>query len=281
MMMLPRSQPPNATINSPCYAVAALAGACTPTEANPNGTVQYLAMASLESRRVVGARKARRRTMDNTLISKLKQAARALKREAGLTHTEALDQIAQHEGSRDWAHLMCQSPAAQLAPVTLLPIPKSRTEIFHHVEIEGMDFTALVSVDWGLFINGPKDSAACGYQGQVNLGVCGVVNFEDGSRWNHRVSSGSWWICKYQDEARIDVTRLTDAGRRALANEFGFAFGDDEDADDFGRRFKKSPAFDALVAWVQSHPRLAKQANEYRDPYVPHWYERVMEKLHG
>lgn len=259
-----------------CYANRALAGACMPTVANPNGTALYPAMASLEPRRVVGARRARRSTMDTHQISKLKQAARALKRESGLAHTDALDQIARREGARDWAQLMRQSAAAQQSPITLLPIPKARSEIFHHVEIEGMAFTATVSVDWGLFLDGPKELGG----GQVNLGVCGITHFTQGEHMWQRVNPGDWWVCKYDAEARINVTSLTDGGRRALAHEFGLAFGEDEDADDFGHRFKKSPAFDALVAWAQAHPRLAKQASAYRDPYVPQWYQLVMEKLH-
>lgn len=216
--------------------------------------------------------------MDTTQISKLKQAARSLKRESALTHTEALDQIAQREGARDWAHLMRQAPTPHLAPVTLLPIPKSRREIFHHVAIEGMAFTAIVSVAWGLFLNGPNDFAG---RGQVNLGVCGITHFTQGHPRSMRAQPGDWWVCKYVSEARINVTRLTDAGRRALAHEFGLALGHDEDADDFGHRFKHSPAFDALVAWVKTHPRIAKRASTYGDPYVPQWYDRVMEVLHG
>ena len=266
-------------IGNRCYAGAALAGACTPTVANPNGTALYPAMASLEPRRVVGARRARRLTMDATPISKLKQDARALKRDTGLTHTEALDQIARREGAYDWAHLMRRPPAAQCAEVTVLPIPKTRTDIFHHVEIEGMDFTAIVSVDWGLFLNGPKKMG--GAAGQVNLGVCGITHFTNGGHPWDGIHPGDWWVCKYRAEERINVTRLTDRGRHALAREFGLALGDDEDADDFGRRFKKSPAFDSLVVWVQTHPLLAKRASAYRDPYVPQWYERVIEVLHG
>jgi len=216
--------------------------------------------------------------MDATKISKLKQDARALKRETGLTHTEALDQIARREGAHDWAHLMRMSPDAQCAQVTVLPIPKTRTEIFHHVEIEGMDFTSFVSVNWGLFLRGPKE---VGGAGEVNLGVCGITQFTNGGQLWDRINPGDWWVCKYNAEARINISSLTDRGRHALAREFGLALGDDEDADDYGRRFKKSPAFDALVAWVQAHPLMAKRASAYRDPYVPQWYERVMEVLHG
>lgn len=266
-------------IGKRCYAGAALAGACTPTVANPNGTALYPAMASLEPRRVLGARRARRLTMDTTQISKLKQDARALKRETGLTHTEALDQIARREGVQDWAHLMRLSTAAQCAQVTVLSIPKSRTDIFHQVEIEGMEFTAIVSVSWGLFLNGPKRMGVGA--GQVKLGVCGITHIVHEEQLRGRVRLGDWWVCKYDNEARIDVTRLSNAGRHALAHEFGLALGNEEVADDFGRRFKKSPAFDALVAWVLNHPRMARRASAYRDPYVPQWYERVMEELHG
>lgn len=171
---------------------------------------------------------------------------------------------------------MRQTPFPQGAPVRRLPIPKLDTEIFHRVEIEGMDFTASIYAEHGLFLNGPKVTSDS-YEGQVSLGVCGITFFRH-ENLHYNVRPNQWWVCKYQGEARINVTALSDLGRLALAREFGLAVGDDE-ADDYGERFQLSPAFTALVAWVQKHPTIAKRAGAYRNPYVPDWYARAVSQL--
>jgi hypothetical protein len=211
--------------------------------------------------------------MDRKDISKLKQRARTLKRDASITHSAALDLVAREAGAKDWAQLMRQSATAQAAPVRVLPIPKSRTEIFHRVEIEGMDFTAAVHGKHGLFLQGPKITWDT-YEGEVSLGVCRISYFRDAEP-HYRVGSNQWWVCKYQGEARINVTALSDLGRLALAREFGLATGQEE-ADDYGERFQLSPAFSALVAWVEHHPTIAKRAGAHGNPYVPDWYARAV-----
>ena len=219
--------------------------------------------------------------MDTTQISKLKQAARALKRDAGLTHTEALDQIAKLEGASDWAHLMRHTVDQPMALVTKRPIQKSKHRVFHSIQIEDMDFTAIVSELHGLFLNGP--TARSGYvHGQVALGVCKITHFPDGPvRAGGRiVRPGDWWVCKYQIENRINVTSLSDDGRLALAREFGFPHGNRQRSY-YNDNFLESPAFDALVDWVEQRPRLAKRAGTHSGPYIHGWYERALEVLNG
>ena len=214
--------------------------------------------------------------MDRKDISKLKQSARGIKRSTSIPHSAALDQVARGAGAKDWAHLMRDSAPPRAASVRTLPAPRSRTEIFHRVEIEGLDFTAAVYSPHGLFLQGPKVTWDT-YEGQVSLGVCRITYFREAFPHYH-VGPNQWWVCKYQGEARINVTALSDLGRLALAREFGLAVGDDE-ADDYGERFQLSPAFTALVAWVQRHPTIAKRAGAYGNPYVPDWYARAVSQL--
>ncbi len=129
------------------------------------------------------------------------------------------------------------------------------------------------ATDEGPYLNGAVHSfKSLEGGGQVALGVCGIVRFEEDVAYM-RVSAGEWWVCKYTRESRIPVSALSPQGRNALAYEFGIAHGPTGISDDHGRRFLKSPAFSSLKEWVRLHPRLARTLSKSHAPYVPGWYE--------
>lgn len=207
--------------------------------------------------------------MNNKTISQLKQRARELKRETGISHYEALNTIACDNGTVDWAQLM-RHIAATRTVVQTLSIPRSWSHSFHRIAIEGLEFCGTVGID-GPHIIGPNNLSG------VALGVCSLVQFERDEP-TYRAHAGEWWICKYSSEARVNITKLTPAGRRALSVEFGIAEGVSR-GDDGGRGFLRSPAFQALVNWVRLHPRISRTLASHGSPYIPHWYEQARDAL--
>lgn len=217
--------------------------------------------------------------MNPTEISKLRQSARQLKRAMGITHTEALDQVSRTAGHRDWAALMAAAPALEPATrrslITLFPTPKAWARyVFHAVRVEGMLFRATMYDCDGPFLEASHGARWHDHGGQVSLGVCQLTHFDTTHQWRlHREERG-WWICKYSGEARIDVNRLSDAGRRALTHEFGLPEWPAETSS-LGDNFYASPAFVSLVAWSRAHPQVARRAAAGRSTYVGDWYSRT------
>lgn len=139
---------------------------------------------------------------------------------------------------------------------------------FHTVAIEGMTFRGVLSAD------GPYISATSQRGLSVGGVALGIVHIGRGSKDAVRNDSEpGWWILKYSDEARIDLSGLSDQGRGKLSHEFGIPLGE------FGRAFEnklfyRSTAFAGLCTWAKAHPRLFKRYSARR-PYLPDWPERV------
>lgn len=128
-----------------------------------------------------------------------------------------------------------------LAPVTRMP---TRGRTFHDVVIEGKRFyAATTSYD-------PYIAAGDG-TGDCAIGVASISYCPGRSG-----SEASWAVCKYGYQHHFELEGLSDAGRRALAVEFGLPIGEMRDLDD--TCFFVSPAYDALVAWAKAHPRTAR-----------------------
>lgn len=63
-------------------------------------------------------------------------------------------------------------------------------------------------------------------------------------------------VCKYGPmEGRIDLSMLSDAGRRAFAIAFGVPIGRPSHASAGAFTFYPSPALDGLIAWAKRRPR--------------------------
>lgn len=147
--------------------------------------------------------------------------------------------------------------------------------IFHAAQIRELAFTGLVTVD------GPYITCDSRYGG-VALGVCGLRKFLP-DNWDGRKRQEGWWLVKYDDQPKTDLTDLTDVEVAQLSDEFGIVLLDPcGDASELVRQnyFFSSPAWEALCCWCRAHPRLAKQmsANEH---YLPGWYPRSLEVNNG
>jgi hypothetical protein len=65
-----------------------------------------------------------------------------------------------------------------------------------------------------------------------------------------------WMVCKYGPmEGRLDLSMLSDAGRRSFAIAFGVPIGPRHRASSGAFAFYASPALHGLVAWARRRPR--------------------------
>ena len=155
-----------------------------------------------------------------------------------------------------WAEYFAQLRSLGVADVQRNPV---RGDVFHDVTIEGFRFRAAVSA------SGPFIEANTCAHGSCQLGVATINSCVDTAR--EHGGAPAWQICKYQNQWRINVSGLTDAGRRALACEFGLPLlpiAERKLPHEY-LSFYASPAFDALIAWAATHPRKIRRmkANSY------------------
>jgi hypothetical protein len=102
-----------------------------------------------------------------------------------------------------------------------------------------------------------------------------------------------WWICKYgPEEPRININKLTEAGRYTLAHHFGIPIyprADEHPNMGFPVEWKLpkylylpngdilfylSPAFTDLCDWGNAHPRLAR-SSQFEELYMRGWKKAV------
>lgn len=224
-------------------------------------------------------------SIESVDIERCRQDARQLKRSTALSHCQALDQVARSKGYAHWKDLLSKSGAEphvgdDFSDIVMpLAIPKSHGDEFHRVKIEGVVFAGVVSAD-GPYINVICPPARYGHG--VALGVCRIVDLPESDQpWRHDGNAG-WWLVKYDNERRSDLTMLTERGRKALASEFGIVLSRssewwiDPDDGERAEMFFSSPAFGGLCAWVKSRPRKAKEWARYQE-YIRGWYRRAIE----
>lgn len=149
----------------------------------------------------------------------------------------------------------------------------NKNRVFHSVTIRGVRFDGRVEE-----INGPTLSSKRGW---TPLVVCALRNFDPTRRYDTRPSPSGWWVIKYYDEIRLNLTDFGEPAIRRLADEFGICVLDGGDNDPHPldsirlRMFMASPAWSGLCRWVSDHPRLAKQLAA-SDDYVPGWLTRAL-----
>jgi hypothetical protein len=120
---------------------------------------------------------------------------------------------------------------------------ESRGEVFLDLSIEGVRFQAFAETD--PFV-AHKD-----YGGWCQLGVATIDRSYGLNGTNER-----WMVCKYGPmEGRIDLSMLSDAGRRAFAIAFGVPIGRHSHLSAEAFAFYASPALDGLIAWAKRRPR--------------------------
>ncbi len=144
-----------------------------------------------------------------------------------------------------------------------------RNRLFHSATVRGTTFNGILSAD------GPCIS--CNETGAgVALGVCALRKFSP-DEFRNQPGEFGWWLVKYDNQPRIDLTTFSDAEVERLSDSFGIALlhGDSRITGRVrSEYFFTSPAWEGLCAWTKSHPRLAKQYAA-RQAYLPGWYERA------
>jgi hypothetical protein len=111
----------------------------------------------------------------------------------------------------------------------------------------------------------------------VSIGVAGLRYFVKPSETPCKRFQLGWWVVKNNDELRMGLHEFTHADARALSSGFGIVFLDsDYSIKTRQEYFYTSPAWDSLLTWVCSHPRLASQAT---DDYLIGWRHRMAIEL--
>jgi hypothetical protein len=157
-----------------------------------------------------------------------------------------------------WTYHFAALADAGLATAVQNPL---RGDTFIDVTIEGVRFIAAVTTH-GPYIGDKLGTGSC------QMGVASI-NYCDGF---FRSTGERWYVCKYNNQSRIDLSRLSDAGRRALAYEFGIpivhncieAFFQPTEV-----AFYASKAFAALCSWAAAHPKKIRRFE--RNAYLGDW----------
>ena len=139
---------------------------------------------------------------------------------------------------------------------------------FHSIAIEGIEFHAFLSAD-GPYI--ASDTLACG----VALGHCTSICFLEQSGPVSRNQQTHWALVKYRNQERMDLSGLSERGRKRLADEFGIPIRGVTSEDEF---FSSSDAFRGLCEWARRHPRLFAKFSGFQS-YIPGWHDMVAEAL--
>lgn len=141
-----------------------------------------------------------------------------------------------------------------VAPAT---IHEPRGDVFLNVSIEGERFQAFAKSDPHI---AKKDNG-----GWCQLGVASIARSCGLNGTYER-----WMVCKYgPSEGRVDLSKLSDAGRHSFALMLGVPIGP------LGRlesvyTFYASPAFVGLVEWAKRRPRKFK-AERRVSSYLGDW----------
>lgn len=241
--------------------------------------------------------------ISQTRINKLRSEAKLRSKSTGEPLHRCLEQVAKENGSATWHQILYQSgtavgilgqdapPESDIAPglaflgyqnskfaearsynqfleiegLSEVSLNTPRGYIFIDVTIEGHRFQAGVADE--LFIQ-LKSKFGRQEIGHCDLGTASIA-FPETSRLNP--GEKHWSVCKYENQRRIDLSDLSDAGRRRLAFEFGLPIL----ANELNLRwsipthFYASKAYAALVIWTKKHPGEARSYG--RGDYLGHW----------
>lgn len=142
-------------------------------------------------------------------------------------------------------------------PLAVVVRNKPRGQSVHDVTIEGQRFS--VGICGNSLLVGTGGGWSC---------ALGVASIND-----ENLDGEGWAICKYWNQRHVDL-RLSEAGRRALALEFGLPIVPEIGylqmrelcETDF---FYMSPVFQSAIAWAAAHPRKIRTL--FGDSYLGLW----------
>lgn len=144
-----------------------------------------------------------------------------------------------------------------------------RGYVFLDMTIEGHQFQAIVADEPFIQLKSKHGKTE---HGHCDLGTASIA-FAQNIRHCH--GEKQWSICKHETQSRIDISDLSDAGRRRLALEFGLPIESYDRYNhynisfDIPTYFYASEAFTALVCWAKKHPRIIQQYG--RGEYLGYW----------
>lgn len=141
------------------------------------------------------------------------------------------------------------------------------SDIFHRARIGGVDLVAGIDTD------GPYIARHDHLEG-VSLGICQLRKFEPHFGVGHAFG---WYVVKYHDESRIDLSGFTDEQALEVAREFGIVIYDSNGSVAVRPcAFYYGRAWEGFKAWTKAHPRLAKRYAKEEQPYLWNCYDRAM-----
>lgn len=137
----------------------------------------------------------------------------------------------------------------------------ARGDVFYDATIEGIRFQAFAGNDPYVV---RKDLGEWCQFGVSSIHLASLINFQDGPK--------IWMVCKYlPGEGRIDLSPLSDDGRRAFAVTFGVPIGGHHVGQFHGAHaFYACAAFDGLIDWARRRPRKFK-AERGVSSYIGDW----------
>lgn len=164
---------------------------------------------------------------------------------------------------------------SSLASEGLVPFQRHepRGDAFLDLTIEGIRFTAIIAGGGEPYLSAKPLHSGVATGSGVALGVSSINYVENDLLWG-RARAG-WWVCKYDNETRININSLSPAGRRTLAVQFGLLLRDPNSyaivpaAYAEKLAFYASPAFEALKEWAIAHPRKIKRYPS--NAYLGNW----------
>lgn len=236
-------------------------------------------------------------TITQTRVNQLRTEAKLRSKTAALPLHICLEQIAKENGFPTWKHVVNQNLFAPLdvkssnaavstaagfrkihphalkevlhyqqwlsgADVAEAVHNTLRGDVFIDVTIEGYRLQGAISTAPYVKLKARDDGWAVG---DCALGVASIA-FVDESIYRVE-GERKWAVCKYENQPRIDLSSLSDAGRRRVALEFGLPILGLESGIILGHPayFYASKAYLALVEWAVKHPRKIKhfRGNSY------------------
>lgn len=153
--------------------------------------------------------------------------------------------------------------------VAKIVVNEPKGDIFLDVTIEGVRFQAFAEND--PYVTRKDNGDWC---------QLGVASIHFTNRWGTNNDREKWMVCKYSaSEGRIDLSPLSEAGRRAFVVSFGIPIGYDYEYgfhEWYG--FYASRAFSGLIDWAKRRPRKFK-LEKGLSSYIGDWKAMVINHI--
>lgn len=141
---------------------------------------------------------------------------------------------------------------------------KITNTMIHTVTIDGRQFYAEVGHYLGIVL---LEDTRCAFESEIGNAEIRFLKVGEGSGPAKRSGAEGYFMCRYDDERRIDLTSLSVQDVNYLASEFGLMIYDhggfepinlaDGIIDEHFRVFCQSTCAKSLATWVIKHPQLA------------------------